>query len=58
MRPLYLLAVLLLIPIGCSTGKRTVQPDASQEDSIGEAVFRYQFKHNASAFRTKLRFSF
>jgi hypothetical protein len=45
--------VLLLIPIGCSTGKRTVQPDASQEDNIREAVFRYQFKHNASAFQNK-----
>jgi hypothetical protein len=53
MRPLYLLVVLLLIPIACSTGKIVVQPDPSQEDHIREAVFRYQFKRNASAFQDK-----
>ncbi len=50
---LLLMVVLLLIPIACSTGKKAVQPDASQEDNIREAVFRYQFKNNASAFQDK-----
>ena len=53
-RRLFMLAALVLVLVGCGTGSNEAirddgRPRSEQEVDIQEAVYRYQFEHNASS---------
>lgn len=55
---LSLLAVLLLLPIAPCAAKDAPISRTAQEDDIREAVFRYQFNHNASGLQQNAKIYF